>query len=366
MVKFAFSGSGSRWGGSLWTRWPVVATVVSTVLIAALVLTRHEARMPHPLRLSLTGLAPSPPPWPPRLAVFTIATNLAHPQLLALRSVAARYGVNISVVVPAPGPDGKPLWEGAGTKVRLIREFAVRQAHGSGSSNSNSGGDDPLVMFVDAQDVVVRGSEQQLLDAYVEAVQAGLSNSSNGGGSLGADDSEAADRVAPLRWPPPVLFGAEINCYPENASNACGLGGGESLKWYNEHYPAPTAYRFLNSGTLIGPASLVAALTDAHFDRHFKDSIDDQDFWQRILLNDTARAHIAMDTGCRLFNPTIYGWGHLNCQSDTGTWFNNHTASYPYIMHSNGGDKANFLQILQPSFTKSNYPAPGAKEVECP
>ncbi len=122
--------------------------------------------------------------------IFTVSTH-SNSNLEKLKQSCKQNDIDLDVVGL-----GLP-WHGNGTKLifalNYLKDF----------------GDDEIVMFVDAFDVLILDNKKTILDKF-------------------------------LKMETPLLIAAELNCYPTD-------------KWLINNYPpAPTRFKYINTGTYIG------------------------------------------------------------------------------------------------------------------
>jgi hypothetical protein len=118
----------------------------------------------------------------------------------------------------------------------------------------------------------------------------------------------------------PLVFSAERNCAPE--SNRA------------ERYPpAPTPYRFLNSGTFIGEASYILDLFTRWDIVRWPAGANDQLMCTDAFLDDPSA--FALDHYCRLFQ-CMYCSGDDVLVDEEGIHIRE-TGSRPLVVHANGG-----------------------------
>ena len=175
---------------------------------------------------------------------------------------------------------------------------------------------------LDGYDAMLAGSAARLRQAYERVVaRAG----GGGGGGGGAS----------------IVFSADQTFF------FAGMAG--ELE-YGARYPrAPTAYRFLNSGSLVGPAPELLRLVDAvvgryvHCDGCAWDRVSDQTLFHRHLVDATTDAAgrlsgppIALDHFQELFGNT----GGREYKADFGVLggrlHNRHTDTFPAVLHCPG------------------------------
>jgi len=153
--------------------------------------------------------------------------------------------------------------------------------------------EDEIVCFMDAFDVIVCGTEQEILEKYI---------------AFGKE----------------LVFSTELNCFPEE---------------YRYLYPQvdKSNYRFLNAGGYIGTKRAVeACLTWKSFEYQFHRCANgtDQAYMHEYFLShqDT----VALDTMCTMFQ-SVYRtrWTELICTN--GRVLNTVLNTQPCFLHFNGG-----------------------------
>ncbi|KAL4425810.1 hypothetical protein ABPG75_009826 [Micractinium tetrahymenae] len=205
---------------------------------------------------------------------------------------------------------------------------------------TDAGRGDDLVMFLDAYDVVVAGKEEDIVDAYLATVQ--------------------GSRTKTGDWP--LLFSAEANCFPnetDGSSRACNTTG-----WYATHRPTDTPYKYLNCGSFMGPAKLIAWLIKENRARPDLDPNQiDQGFFQEVLHD--MGEYIVLDHDTKVFWAFYLRKEDMECHSGKG-WFNNLTQTYPHIIHQNGGPKDMIYTHVFPSYLNAldnTLPAPACDTI---
>ncbi|PSC70273.1 Tetratricopeptide TPR_2 repeat [Micractinium conductrix] len=128
---------------------------------------------------------------------------------------------------------------------------------------------------------------------------------------------------------------------PLSTASSMGLGSNAS-----------SPYRYINSGSFIGPCDKVRCLLDDNlptFDG--KRIISDQGFWQHLLANSVGSESIVLDTAVRMFH--VIGGRHprrpeseVVCDPAMGTWCNPHTFTCPYVLHCNGLPKDFMYDVI--------------------
>lgn len=193
----------------------------------------------------------------------------------------SRYLTNIRLVDRLGLPRytyGLGRWNGFGDKL-----LSVRAACQSLTQYSH-------ILHIDAYDVIVIGDEKEIMRRYI---------------STGY----------------PILFMAEINCWPD-ASVA-------------SRYPdLPGPWRYLNSGCYIGERlALLDMLNSINIEPH----LDDQKLATEYYLEH--QQDVGLDTECVLFQSLLGGLHVLELKK--GSIFNKIKGTNPVIAHHNGGGDIN-------------------------
>jgi uncharacterized protein Usg len=182
---------------------------------------------------------------------------------------------------------------GGGYKINLLKNELTNIL-----AERDDGGENLLVMFTDAYDVVLTANTKRILESF--------------------------DSFAPFR----VVFGAESFCWPR-----------QDLA---DSYPeVEKGYRYLNSGGFIGKAKDVLAILNhsevAHTD-------DDQLYYTKIFLDAELRSRwaMALDTKAKIFQNLNGAVGDVSLKfRDSGVPYLANTAfgSEPAVIHGNGPSK---------------------------
>lgn len=157
--------------------------------------------------------------------------------------------------------------------------------------------DKMIVLLTDSYDVIITAGAEEILTLF---------------------DSFKAD----------VVFSAEPFCWPDSSLVSS--------------YPKPEAggKRFLNSGGIIGRASVVYQLLTSS---EIKEDDDDQLFFTKIYLNEDFRNKwsIKLDSRSKLFQTLNGAFGEIELRfgSDDTTVHNTMYHTHPVIIHGNGGSK---------------------------
>jgi hypothetical protein len=120
----------------------------------------------------------------------------------------------------------------------------------------------------------------------------------------------------------PLLFSAEVNCFPSSPGQKA------------EDYPeAPTKYRFLNAGGFIGRVDYLLQLMREWNAVNSADSGIDQQWWAHLYLSGTTQ--IKLDYFCEIFQCLFMCEDDLEVRSSVIR--NRITGSCPCVIHGNGG-----------------------------
>jgi len=232
-----------------------------------------------------------------------------------------------------------------------------------------------LLLFVDAYDVVFVRSPEDFLSTMDDVIS-GL------------------DTIR-------VVYGAETNCWPflhPHYQNCPELGMGYSHGRPRDNYvcknypPSPTAYRFLNTGAVVGTAGALRALAvslpllrdiiprrciiddqglmnHAFLYTHGRwGNSQDKERWHQLNLTSFGPAPlmafgkpVGLDTRGRLF----YNLGHgaiddLWYPASSSRPRNNATGTQPYLLHCNG-DKAPFGRLSRQALKSTKLDLTRAK-----
>lgn len=211
--------------------------------------------------------------------VVTVATR-EHPMLDLLTKQVTESGETLTVL----GMEYNKVigWEAHGNlglKLKLLCDFV----------NDEKRGPEDIVLFLDAYDVVYKGTKQAILQAYTT-------------------------------FEKPLVFGAETLCSPS------GLEG--KYPEHTKHYP----FRYLNSGLFVGK---IWAFRECFHKYEYVDTINDQLWWKQKFLE--RQDLIELDYTQKMF---------LNCcnvdkrsillENDIIEFNGKH----PYVLHFNGPSKA--------------------------
>ena len=232
------------------------------------------------------------------LLIYTIVTEADNENLkklkMSLVNMAEIPLADLNVLV---SKDPVGYQKGHGAKITLLYE-ALRKLENP----------ETLVMLVDGYDVLFCAPKREILDKYRVIV------SENPGKN--------------------IVFGAEMYCWPDKDLD---------LKYEEVIYKGAAVgpYKYLNSGTIIGPAGDIVKLIEPMINK-VTAITDDQRFYTTTLLEDNA-TKIILDTQCRLFQCLASEMkSHMIWDAKEMRWFNSVTQSFPCLMHGNG-DAKDFL-----------------------
>jgi len=245
-----------------------------------------------------------------------------HPKFELLRATAAWHG---DAVIPLGMGDARFQQWGVGFGVKLEQ---VQAWLGSGSV-----GDDDVVLFTDAFDVLLMDSSAGIVQAYLRAVRLAMAREA---------DPAAQAAGLPARVPT-VLFSTERFCWPDAERAA-------------EYPPSDRGYEFafLNSGTYIGRAGDLRA-SMARLNYTIQE--DDQRYWTSLYLQSRAdyRApRIVLDHESDVFL-CMSGYsigGDLVYSPPTRRHKFKRTPGHPVVMHFNNakGEIKPFFSALQGAY----------------
>lgn len=161
--------------------------------------------------------------------------------------------------------------------------------------------DDDIVLFTDAHDIKVTGTENEILARYWD---------------FGSE----------------IVFSAEYNCWPVKSNETR----------YLTHNTPGVPYKYLNSGGFIGRVSSIKKLIDENF-HNVSGATDDQTYYTNLYINHQHdREFIQLDTCATLFQCL-----HLAVEDiDHVTLENKVTGTRPLIWHSNGYLHRFFMETL--------------------
>jgi hypothetical protein len=232
------------------------------------------------------------------LQIYTVVTEVDHENLVKLKKSIVNMGeIPLKDVNVLVSKDPVGYQKGHGAKITLLYQ-ALMELH------------DPktLVMLVDGYDVLFCTPKREILDKY-NAILA-----ENPGKT--------------------IVFGAEMYCWPDKDMD---------LKYEEMIYKGQSVgpYKYLNSGTILGPAGDIIKLIYPMIHK-VTPITDDQRFYTSSLLNDP-ETKIILDTKCQLFQCLASEMKtHVLWDAKEMRWYNIVTQTNPCLMHGNG-DAKDFL-----------------------
>lgn len=207
-----------------------------------------------------------------RLVVLSVASEPAKAERL-VRS-ASKAGLKLELLgADQPWFGGDMTGPGGGQKVALLRERLTTMD------------DSAIVLFVDGYDVVLDANARELIERYC------------------AFDAN-------------IVMAAEVSCWPD-AERA------------DDYPPVAGSYRFLNSGSLIGPADELRKLVA----RPLALDGDDQRYFTDAFLG--GEHDMVLDTTCKLFQ--TMGGASSDIVLRSNHFFNVSHLTRPVVIHGNGG-----------------------------
>jgi hypothetical protein len=233
----------------------------------------------------------------PMVNIFTVVTDVFDKGLLALQETLKRQSpeyMDSLRVLKSELPVGYK--KGHGPKITLFYEELKKL-----------GDDKSLVLFVDGYDVLFGAPIQEVVAKYNAIVAAAPSKT--------------------------IVFGAEIYAWPDASlspqydvvQKGKDVGG----------------YKYLNSGTIMGPAKdIIELITPMIAD--VSPTTDDQRFYTHDYLNNPL-TKIQLDHKCEMFQCLASDMKNdLHFDSARGRYYNHKTNMYPCMFHGNG-DAKDFL-----------------------
>jgi hypothetical protein len=218
----------------------------------------------------------------------TLATK-PHPVLDLLQKTVQSKGEEITVLglnenreIGQDLPNGKRR---LGVKIKYLYDYLMND-----SLELND-----IVLFSDAYDVCYVGDQNTIIERF-------------------------------LKMDKPVVFGAELCCYPDESKAS-------------QYPPSPNGFRFLNSGLFIGR---VYALRDCLKDYVFDDEENDQLWWTNTFLKrqDIMQLdyHNKLFLNCAFLNPS-----EITRNGDIFTFH----GKTPQLIHGNGPSKPCIDPIIE-------------------
>lgn len=235
--------------------------------------------------------------------VYTIVTELDNPNLLWLKTSLNRIGHfeedHVHILL-SNDPIG--YQKGHGAKIKLFYEAIA-------SIKDKS----KLVMLLDGYDLMCVASKEEILSKYLDYVKQHPTKS--------------------------IVFGAEIFCWPNK----------ELELDYQQLYLGNTTmspYKFLNSGTIIGPVGDIVDLIKPLYDK-VDTKTDDQLFYTQLYLQHTKDTHIQLDMQCAMFQCLASQMkDDLIFDESKQRYYNVKTQTYPCFLHGNGDAKDYLFGVI--------------------
>lgn len=225
------------------------------------------------------------------LYIVTVVTDINNKNYIRLLNSANLNGIKIIPLI-----SNKPIGhiQGFGMKIKLINDFITDK------------NDDDIVMFVDGYDVLLTGTQNEILKRY-ETFESQVGKC--------------------------IIFSAESVCWPDST--------------LAERYPKfnATPYKYLNSGTYIGSIGILKNILSKsikNIDEHEFEKIDDQLFYTNLYLTNHEKKIIILDHYNTIFNCMSGQVTDIEYNQNEKKWYNKQTQSYPLVFHGNG-DSIKFL-----------------------
>lgn len=219
----------------------------------------------------------------PKLHMITVA-NYKPPGLERLLLTAEHFGNKITVLGL-----GKP-YKNHFVKLKETYDYLETLP------------DDDVVLFMDAFDVIMLGSGDEILERF-------------------------------LKMKCSVLFGSERHYHPKNSV----------IDMYGEYPEAPTSLRYLNSGTYIGYVSYIRHMIRKIYKRMYRMPLnryynrlhDDQYHCHRFFVWN--QDQVRRDVHAEIFFPlTNVGWPEVEYNTEKKSIFFKETKTYPLVIHGCG------------------------------
>jgi hypothetical protein len=142
---------------------------------------------------------------------------------------------------------------------------------------------------------------------------------------LAVDSMEKTEALYHEHFDGQIVFSAEKNCWPD----------AERAKDYP---PSDSPWRFLNSGSYMGPAGKIYELLAGM-------QIQPRDDDQRLMTQAYLDGKVVLDTGCRIFQTAGFA-GPGEIVGKANDIHNTVTGSHPTIIHFNGRSQMDIEQKL--------------------
>lgn len=247
----------------------------------------------------------------PPLLIYTVITDMNKPEFQQLeRSIRSTVRDSNATLAPdadlfrpimSPTPINK---DGAGFGQKILLLYEALQEVRDRST---------LVLFIDGYDVLFGASIDEMVLKYQTML-----------------------RQQPAK---PLIFGAEMYCWPDE----------HKIPYYpppSSESATPSPYRYLNSGTFMGPVSALLDILRPMINTVTVNT-DDQRFYTDIYL--TGTSPIRLDTQCNLFQCLAIDMKkHVAWDPELERFANTYTGAYPAIFHGNGDGKEFLFNTIAP------------------
>ena len=213
------------------------------------------------------------------LHIFTFYTD--ESRLIYLKQSLQNHNVNITYLYSS-------AWNGYIDKILYMIETVKNIP------------DDDIVCFIDAYDVLINSSANEILDKFTS-------------------------------FNCRVLLGAELNCYPSNYSG--------QLDDIAEALCLPTKNKYINSGGYIGYKKDIHTLLTWKSPQEITNICShggDQTYFIEYYLHNHTQKSILLDSESKIFqNMHLISWAEIDFRD--GRVYNNVLNMYPCFVHFNGG-----------------------------
>lgn len=218
----------------------------------------------------------------PFIHIVVISNKPAHPVLQLMKQDAATLGWIDFTVLGEDQPDMKiGLEHGYGMKVLLMDEHL------------RSLPSDDIVLFMDAHDVRILGTPEEVLHRF-------------------------------LKQETRILIAAEKNCYPTP----------EAARYYKCYSDRSIIYKYVNSGAYIGYVGALQDFIRKGIEHVRIETLDQDTFTGLFLRYQTNSAFVKLDHQCELFQCIFMAHDDI----DLTTLTNRVTKTRPVVWHGNGGN----------------------------
>jgi hypothetical protein len=209
----------------------------------------------------------------PNLHIYTYATDMQ--KTLSLSKSVEIFGNHVNCI-------NENTWNGYDDKIFNLLK------------NIENVPDNDIVCFVDGYDVFINSKNDEIIDKF-------------------------------LKYECDLLFGTELNCYPEN----------ESLKKKIDQIPCLTKYRYINSGGYMGYASSIRKLLSWKSPEEIKKICEmgtDQLYFAEYFLENS----VERDYRQKIFqNMYRVSWREISVINNR--FYNKKLDEYPCFVHFSGG-----------------------------